>query len=130
LPTWAADNPTLAGFFGLGAEPVASANSLDGAGVSPGVVEGRACVIQSLNQIDALEPGDILVCPMTSPAWTPWLGLIAGAVVETGGLLSHTAILAREYGIPCVTNARGATSLIQHGAIVRVDGDTGRVTWQ
>lgn len=130
LPAWAADNPTLAGFFGLGAEPAASANRIDGAGVSPGIAEGRARVIQSLDEIDALESGDILVCPMTSPAWTPWLGLIAGAVVETGGLLSHTAILAREYSIPCVTNARGATSLIQHGAIVRVDGDIGLVTWQ
>jgi phosphoenolpyruvate synthase/pyruvate phosphate dikinase len=82
-----------------------------------------------LDEIEALAPGDILVCPMTSPAWTPWLGLIAGAVVETGGMLSHTAILAREYGIPCVTNARSATSLIPPGATVRVDGSLGRVSW-
>jgi phosphohistidine swiveling domain-containing protein len=129
LPAWAGDNPTLAGFFGLGAEPASTARSLKGTGVSPGTVEGRACVVRSLDEIEALESGDVLVCPMTSPAWTPWLALIAGAVVETGGMLSHTAILAREYGIPCVTNARHATALIPHGATVRVDGTTGRVAW-
>jgi pyruvate,water dikinase len=129
LPEWAAENSTLSGFFGLGAEPAATAGGLSGTAASAGTVEGRACVVRSLDEIDTLEPGDILVCPMTSPAWTPWLGLIAGAVVETGGLLSHTAILAREFGIPCVTNARAATSLIRQGAIIRVDGDTGRVNW-
>ncbi|MGD9894171.1 MAG: PEP-utilizing enzyme [Dehalococcoidia bacterium] len=129
LPDWAAENPTLTGFFGLGAEPVTSTRGLSGTAASPGTAAGRACVVRSLDEIDALEPGDILICPMTSPAWTPWLGLIAGAIVETGGLLSHTAILAREYGIPCVTNARDATSLIDHGATVQIDGDAGRVTW-
>lgn len=129
LPGWAAGNATLTGFFGLGAESAPAARGLSGTAASSGTVEGRACIVRSLDEIDALEPGDILVCPMTSPAWTPWLGLIAGAVVETGGLLSHTAILAREYGIPCVTNAREATSLIQQGAFVRVDGDAGRVSW-
>jgi pyruvate,water dikinase len=129
LPDWAAENPTLSGFFGLGAEPATSARGLSGTAASPGTAEGRACIVRSLDEIDDLEPGDILVCPMTSPAWTPWLGLIAGAVVETGGLLSHTAILAREYSIPCVTNARNATTLIPAGATVRVVGDTGRVVW-
>jgi phosphohistidine swiveling domain-containing protein len=129
LPDWAAANPTLSGFFGLGAEPATSARGLAGTAAAPGAAEGRACVVRSLDEIDALGPGDILVCPMTSPAWTPWLGLIAGAVVETGGLLSHTAILAREYGIPCVTNAREATSLIPRGSFVHVDGDAGRVRW-
>lgn len=130
LPVWASDNSTLAGFFGLGGEPASTGNSIDGTGVSSGVAEGRACVVRSLDEIEALAPGDILVCPMTSPAWTPWLGLIAGAVVETGGMLSHTAILAREYGIPCVTNARCATQLIPQGAIVRVDGSQGQVNWR
>ncbi|MGH2584504.1 MAG: PEP-utilizing enzyme [Dehalococcoidia bacterium] len=129
LPAWAAANPTLADFFGLGAEPAVTPNRLQGTGVSPGVATGRACIVRSLDEIDALEPDDILVCPTTSPAWTPWLGLIAGAVVETGGMLSHTAVLAREYGIPCAVNVRDATSTIPNGAEVHIDGATGAVTW-
>jgi pyruvate,water dikinase len=85
--------------------------------------------VRSLDEADQLEPGDILVCRTTSPAWTPWLGVISGAVVETGGLLSHTAILAREYGIPCVVNVRDALAVIPPGARVTVDGGTGTVTW-
>jgi pyruvate,water dikinase len=127
LPAWAADNPTLADFFGLRAEPVATATGMQGVGVSPGVAEGRACVVRSLDEAERLAPGDILVCHMTSPAWTPWLGLIVGAVVETGGMLSHTAILAREYGIPCVVNLRDAVERIPDGCRLRIDGDTGAV---
>jgi pyruvate,water dikinase len=129
LPPWAADNPTLADFFGLGAEPAITAGRLRGSGVSPGVAEGRARVVRSLAGIDALQAGDILVCPMTSPAWTPWLGLIGGAVVETGGMLSHTAVLAREYGLPCVVNVRQATSVIPDGVWLSIDGEAGTVSW-
>jgi phosphoenolpyruvate synthase/pyruvate phosphate dikinase len=93
------------------------------------VAEGRAFVARGLDDLDQLEAGDILVCPTTSPAWTPWLGLIAGAVVETGGMLSHTAILAREYGIPCVVNVREATGRIASGSRILVDGSAGIVRW-
>jgi pyruvate,water dikinase len=127
LPAWAANNPTLADFFGLRTEPLAASAGLQGVGVSPGVAEGRARVVRSLDEADRLQPGDILVCHMTSPAWTPWLGLIAGAVVETGGMLSHTAILAREYGIPCVVNLRDAVECIPDGRRLRIDGSTGEV---
>lgn len=129
LPDWAASNATLADFFGLGGEPVHVPGELRGVGVSAGRVSGRAAVIRTLDEVERLAPGEILVCPMTSPAWTPWLSLIAGAVVETGGMLSHTAVLAREYGIPCVVNVRGATDRIPHGATIEVDGDTGAVRW-
>ena len=129
LPAWAASNPTLADFFGLGAEPQRTGARLEGVGVSPGRAAGRACVVRSLDEIEVLEPGDILICPTTAPAWTPWLGVVAGAVVETGGMLSHTAVLAREYGIPCVVNARGATTAIPHGALLEIDGGTGAVMW-
>jgi pyruvate,water dikinase len=127
LPGWAADNATLADFFGLRAEPAAAADTIQGVGVSPGEVEGRARVVRGLNELERLAPGDILVCHMTSPAWTPWLGLIAGAVVETGGMLSHTAILAREFGIPCVVNARDAVVRIPDGGRIHVDGGSGTV---
>jgi pyruvate,water dikinase len=127
LPSWAADDATLSDFFGLRAEPVAAAGLFQGAGVSPGEVEGRACVVRGLNELERLAPGDILVCHTTSPAWTPWLGLIAGAVVETGGMLSHTAILAREYGVPCVVNVRDAVTRIPDGCHLRIDGGTGVV---
>lgn len=129
LPEWAVGNPTLADFFGLRAEPSAAGDALRGAGVSPGTASGRACVVHSLDEIEALEPGDILVCRMTSPAWTPWLGLIAGAVVETGGMLSHTAVLAREYGVPCVANVREATRIIPDGSRIEIDGASGLVRW-
>jgi len=130
LPPWAADNPTLTDFFGLRAEASAGAFRLHGSGVSPGTATGRARVISGLEQIDRLQPGDILVCPMTSPAWTPWLGVIAGAVVETGGMLSHTAVLAREFGVPCVTGVRGATTTIADGSLIELDGSAGTITWR
>jgi pyruvate,water dikinase len=129
LPVWAANNPTLADFFGLGAEPARVAGELRGTGASNGRVSGRAAVLSSLDEASMLQPGEILVCRMTSPAWTPLLALAAGAVVETGGMLSHTAVLAREYGIPCVVNVRGATERIPHGAMLDVDGTAGVVRW-
>jgi phosphohistidine swiveling domain-containing protein len=129
LPAWAATNPTLADFFGLGAEAARTAGELRGTGASPGRVTGRAAVIATLDDAGALQPGEVLVCRMTSPAWTPLLALAAGAVVETGGMLSHTAVLAREFGIPCVVNARGATERIPDGATVDVDGTDGVVRW-
>ena len=127
LPAWAADNPTLSDFFGLGGERQYAAGVLQGTGVAPGEAQGRARVVRGLDELDRLETGEILVCPTTSPAWTPWLGLIAGAVVETGGMLSHTAVLAREYGIPCVVNLRDAVARIPDGCRIRIDGGTGVV---
>ena len=76
---------------------------------------------------NALEPGEILVAPFTDAPWTPLFIPAAGVVVETGGILSHAAIVAREYGIPAVAGIRGATALIPDGAIVTIDGTTGAV---
>jgi len=72
--------------------------------------------------------GDILVCGATDPAWTPLFRLAAGVVTETGGVLSHAAIVAREYGIPAVAGAPGALRRIPDGAPVTVDGTRGTVT--
>jgi pyruvate,water dikinase len=81
----------------------------------------------TLDQADKVGPGDILVCPMTMPAWTPLFGVAAAVVADSGGPLSHCAIVAREYGIPCVAGTGAGTSLIPDGARVSVDGTTGIV---
>jgi pyruvate,water dikinase len=69
-----------------------------------------------------LAPGEILVCVMTTPDWTPLFGIAGGVVTDSGLVVSHAAITAREYGIPCVVGARGATSRIPNGALITVDG--------
>jgi pyruvate,water dikinase len=75
-----------------------------------------------------LQPGEVLVAPFTDAAWTPLFVPAAAVVVETGGVLSHAATVAREYGIPAVVAVKGATDLIPEGAVVTVDGSAGTVT--
>jgi pyruvate,water dikinase len=94
----------------------------------PGQAEGIARVVLDSNDPFALEPGDILVAPITDPSWTPLFVPAAGVVVDVGAPLSHAIIVSRELGIPCVISATGATRRIPHGARVRVDGSTGVVT--
>lgn len=74
-----------------------------------------------------VRPGDVLVCRTTDPAWTPLFGVVAAVVTETGGLLSHAAIVAREQGLPAVLAIPDATTVLRDGAMVEVDGSTGRV---
>jgi pyruvate,water dikinase len=106
---------------------VDSDNTLAGEAVSPGIAEGRVCVILDPHGA-RLEVGDILVCPSTNPGWTP-LFLTAGALVmEIGGLMTHGSIVAREYGIPAVVGVHNATSQLKTGQRVRVDGSRGLVT--
>ncbi|HCV00222.1 MAG: hypothetical protein CL897_02530 [Dehalococcoidia bacterium] len=107
-----------------------STASYEGLGVSPGQASGKARVIESAEAaISAmLEPGEILIAPVTDAAWTPLFIPAAGVVVETGGILSHAATVAREFGIPAVAQIRGITSLIPNGATVTIDGTTGTVT--
>ena len=101
---------------------------VNGVAASRGVHRGTARVIKGLDEGDRLDPGDILVCRTTAPPWTT-LFAIAGAVVsDAGGLLSHTAICAREYGIPAVVATQVATMKIPDGATITVDGENGHVT--
>lgn len=100
---------------------------LVGLGCSPRVVEGTARVVPSLDDVHRIRKGDILVTKTTDPGWTPVLGLVAGVVTEVGGLLSHAAVIGREYGIPAVLNLPGATSILRSGQRIRVDGSTGVV---
>jgi pyruvate,water dikinase len=99
------------------------AADLYGIASAPGVVEGFARVLLDPAQLGELQPGEILVVPSTNPAWNPAFNFIKGAVTEAGGALSHAVIVAREYGLPCVAGAEGATQKIKTGDRIRVDGD-------
>lgn len=105
-----------------------TAQQLRGVAAAPGSYSGRARVIRSTEDFHLLQPGDILVCSMTSPSWMPLL-MIAGAVVtDLGGMLSHAAIVAREFGVPAVTGTRHATNWCVSDSQYRVDGNAGIVT--
>jgi pyruvate,water dikinase len=94
---------------------------------APGVVEGPARVVLHHDGLPKLKMGDILVCPFTSPAWTPLFPKIKGVVTDSGGMLTHAAITAREYGIPAVVGTWVATGSIKDGDIIRIDGNQGVV---
>ncbi|MHB1043549.1 MAG: rifamycin-inactivating phosphotransferase [Eubacteriales bacterium] len=100
--------------------------ALAGSPVSAGTVEGRARVVLKLEEAK-MDKGDILVAPYTDPAWTPLFTLAAGLVTEVGGLMTHGAVVAREYGIPAVVGVDNATRRIQDGQKIRVDGTQGFV---
>jgi phosphoenolpyruvate synthase/pyruvate phosphate dikinase len=102
------------------------AGALVGLAVSAGTVEGRARVILDMAEAD-LEPGDILVTTFTDPSWTPLFIAINGLVTEVGGLMTHGAVIAREYGLPAVVGVENATRLIQDGQRIRVHGTDGYV---
>ena len=102
------------------------AGALAGLAVSPGTVEGRARVVLDLARAD-LEPGDILVTAYTDPSWSPLFVAVAGLVTEVGGLMTHGAVIAREYGLPAVVGVDGATRLIRDGQRIRVHGAGGYV---
>jgi pyruvate,water dikinase len=104
-----------------------AASELPGASASTGVARGPARVLMSLAESDRLHPGDVLVARTTMPAWTPLFAVASAIVTETGGLLSHAAVVAREYGLPAVLNVTDATSLIRDGQLVEVDGGQGVV---
>ena len=99
-----------------------------GAAASPGVVEGVARVVVDVEEIARVRDGDILVCPITSPAWAPIFSNVKAVVTDIGGVMSHAAIVCREYGLPAVVGTGRATSEIQTGQLIRVDGTSGVVT--
>ena len=106
----------------------AAPDQLKGNPGSRGQASGLAHVARTLDEAKELQPGEILVAVTTMPAWTPLFGVAAAIVTETGGSLCHGAIVAREYGIPAVVGAAGATQAIRSGHWITVDGTTGLVT--
>lgn len=113
---------------GVEAPEAGAVNEIKGFASSAGVAEGPARVLKLLKDITELKHGEVLVCPSTNPSWAPVFTKIKAAVTDIGGLTSHAAIVCREYGVPSVTGTGVATSVINTGDIVRVDGDMGVVT--
>lgn len=108
--------------------PAATGDVLIGVPGCPGVAVGRARVILDPADPYALEPGDVLIAPITDPAWTPLFVPAAAVVVDVGAQVSHAIIVSRELGIPCVVSVTDGTRRIPDGALVRVDGSAGTVT--
>jgi pyruvate,water dikinase len=104
-----------------------SGKVLNGLGVARGKASGKAKLISHPNEWSKLEAGNIMIAPSTDPGWTPLFLKVSGIVMETGGFLSHGAIVAREYGIPSVVNIPGVMKIIRDGAEITVDGDNGQV---
>ena len=117
------DGEVIAGTYRRGGVP---ASALVGLPVSGGIVEGRARVVLDIADAD-LEPGDILVTAYTDPSWTPAFVAISGLVTEVGGVMTHGAVVAREYGLPAVVGVERATRLIPDGRPIRVHGSDGYV---
>ncbi|MGH8999392.1 MAG: PEP-utilizing enzyme [Acidimicrobiia bacterium] len=127
------ENPftrSLGKFFGA---PPAEDSAGDDPGVvrgnpgAPGRVKGVARVIRSITEADRVQPGDILVAETTTPPWTALFAVAAGVVTDTGGVLSHCAVVAREYGVPAVVGTVTGTDRIDDGMLIEVDGDAGVV---
>jgi phosphohistidine swiveling domain-containing protein len=104
-----------------------SADVLYGMAGSPGVVRGRVRIVRSLAEGESLEFCEILVAPTTAPPWTPLFARAAAIVTDAGGILSHCAVVAREYSIPAVVGAKRATAVLRDGQLVEVDGTSGRI---
>ena len=103
---------------------------LEGIAASPGRSTGPVRVVMDESDFDKLRPGDVLVCPVTSPVWSVLFPSIGALVTDSGGLLSHPAIIAREYGLPAVVATGNATALLHDDQVVTVDGSSGQVEVQ
>jgi pyruvate,water dikinase len=129
-PADVAIDPFLAAMIKLDVPPVPreqTATVIRGTPASPGTARGRAKVARSLEEASTVEPGQILVCEMTLPPWSILFSTIGAVVADTGGVLSHCATVAREYGIPCVVGTIVGTTSIRDGEMLAVDGATGEV---
>jgi len=120
---WGITSDSISTWLGGGAGA-----ALKGFAASPGVVEGSARVITSAADLDQVLEGEILVCPITAPSWGPIFSRIKAAVTDVGGMMSHAAIVCREYGLPAVVGTGYATRNIKTGQKVKVDGTAGTVT--
>lgn len=108
--------------------PTTTGEVISGIGACPGSVTGVARVIREPAGAVELQPGEIMVAPITDPGWTPTFMAASGVVVDIGAPLSHAAIVSREFGIPCVVSATNASRRIPDGSVIAVDGTRGTVT--
>lgn len=128
------NDPTVQLLWGVTAERLRAwaggeeGGGIDGYAASPGIVDGVARVVRDVNEIGTVQQGEVLVCPVTAPSWAPVFPKISAAVSDIGGMMSHAAIIAREYGMPAVVGTGHATKRIKTGDRVRVDGNNGTVT--
>lgn len=113
--------------YGRPPEP-SDGRTLTGLGASAGTYRGRVRVVRSDADFPRLQPGDVLVCPVTTPTWSPLFAVAGALVTDNGGVLSHAAIVARENGLPAVVGTVTATAVLRDGAEVVVDGSRGTVT--
>ena len=111
----------------LPVEPSTDPDVIAGVAASPGSVQGIAKVVRSLAEASKLQKGDIMVCEMTMPTWVPLFATVKAVVADSGGILSHCAIVAREFHLPAVVGTRVGTELIKDGMTVTVDGNKGLV---
>jgi pyruvate,water dikinase len=121
------EEAVLRKMLGVPPEPSSDPNVITGTGASPGTVQGRARVVHALSEASKVQAGDILVCELTMPPWTPLFSTVSAVVTDTGGVLSHSAIISREYRIPCVVGTSVGTSVIKDGMLLTVDGSRGMV---
>jgi pyruvate, water dikinase len=138
VPPETVTEPITVTLFGINSDTInrwLAAEGPDGAGdrveglaASPGVAEGTARVVRRVEELDELVDGEILVCPLTAPSWSIVFARIAAAVSDGGGIMSHAAIVSREYGLPAVVATGIGTKVIRTGDRLRVDGNTGIVT--
>ena len=95
--------------------------------VSVGIARGKARVVRTLEEASAVEAGEILIAPITDVGWTPYFGLLGGLATDVGSAVSHGAVVAREYGVPCIVGTQHGTSMFRTGDRVELDGSTGRL---
>lgn len=125
LMLWGITDDQIQNWLGVSDVPE---GTLKGMAASPGIAEGPARVISSADQLSEVQDGEILVAPVTAPSWGPIFGKIRATVTDIGGMMSHAAIVCREYGMPAVTGTGTASTEIRTGQRLRVDGNTGVVT--
>lgn len=115
----------MLGFLPL--EPSTDPSIITGVAASAGTAQGTAKVVRSLVEASKLQQGDIMVCEMTVPTWVPLFATVKAVVADSGGILSHCAIVAREFGLPAVVGTRVGTTTIRDGMTITVDGAKGMV---
>jgi pyruvate,water dikinase len=123
---WGITEETIDQWLGAGADADGSAE-LKGVAASPGVARGRARVVTAPEHLHEMRNGEILVCRVTAPSWAPVFARLGAAVSDVGGIMAHTAIVSREYGLPAVVGTGFATQRIATGQLIEVDGDQGVV---